>query len=681
VLCSRCHKCAPQRCTLSATNLTSSSTHSKDLTPFLHDLGHGLYSATFSIIIPGLPLSQFPRADHIGTCMSTTGQPSVEGSRGDDGKPFHFSKHPPLIKGILEAHSEERSRGNPRVEDAFDINEFCHANDDWEPHANTSDPANYGVPKPGIGLERTISQSPQQSFPNDEDLLCDVEKYAEASSLCYREQAHVDRFPYRPQLLDTSDTREHSSHMYTLPCYTKDTPQPVQHLISKYEPYRARFDSSESASKHRKEATRFNRSPYRPPDTDYTISEVQRDRLYHVERVYNAMTCGDAARDNKSSIAMKRWVHGAYYNSDLVEAYAHKVLDCLIQQAKRGFRGWVGVLSLIHKSLQEKLTWGNQAHNDYVTDDRKGEDEDRDVTCEERLESILRALQEEKTICEDVMNSACQIRMFVNAPKAYANRKYQNRVGNSKRGRTKDSDTLDTPCKVRKLNPKPVTRARRTGSNKIAETAPHIRLESQPREMSPFQRSQVGLSTSSAFVRSPKLYKTHRPASLQDIPSIQSRIHAMSPLQKSSKGSPYSLRISTVPPHQQQHTLGMSPPALSHGITSEPASPGDTHVMQNPDNDPWPAIRQRGDVYYPHDEPLFDRCWSSPTGNGQQGQACTGVSANLFAQHPQLAEKAVNPIQQIHGAYNDQNFSQYWEAQQPVHQFPYLGPSDTCDQL
>ncbi|OAG10253.1 uncharacterized protein CC84DRAFT_475903 [Paraphaeosphaeria sporulosa] len=212
------------------------------------------------------------------------------------------------------------------------------------------------------------------------------------------------------------------------------TQEPAPTSNSRYGPFKARFSSSESASQHRKEATRFDRKPYRSPDTDYTISEVEKDRLYHVERVYNAMTCGDAARDNKGSIAMKRWVHGAYYESTLVEAYAHKVLDCLLLQAKEGFRGWV--------------------HNDYVADDRKGDDEDRDVTCEERLESILCALQEEKTICEDVMNSACQIRMFVNAPKAYANRKYQNRVGNSKRGRNKDSDPANRPSKTHAFDSK-----------------------------------------------------------------------------------------------------------------------------------------------------------------------------------------------------------------------------------
>jgi hypothetical protein len=265
--------------------------------------------------------------------------------------------------------------------------------------------------------------------------------------------------------------------------------------------------------------------------------------------------------------------------------------------------------------------------------------------------------------------------MFVNAPKAYANRKYQNRVGNSKRGRTKDSDAGEIPCKVRKLNPRPVTRTRRAGSNKVAEVTPQVRLGSQPREMSPFQRSQARFSTPSAFVGSPDLYKTQRPAPLQEFPSIQSQIHAMSPSQMDSMGPPYALRISTVLP--QQHTPVMSLPALSHGNNSAPASPDDTQLMHNPDRGGWPAIQQHGDVYYQH-EPLFDKYWSSH--NRRQVQACTDVSANLFAQHPELAEIAVSPRQQIDGAYDGQNFLQYWETQQPVQQFPYLGPSDTCDQ-
>ncbi|KAJ4352280.1 uncharacterized protein N0V89_007628 [Didymosphaeria variabile] len=602
--------------------------------------------------------------------MSMTEQPSVAGSREDEETPHGFSKHALLSQGSFAAHSGDYNTGNRSAEETFDISEYCHADDDWEPHANTPDPACYVDSTHSRSLGRIVLRSNQQISTNDEVLLSGVEKYAEATSLSYRDQARAIQLPYKPLPLGQSDTTEYFSHMQSIPKYTTDSPQPVHLSSSKYEPYRARFDSSESASQHRKEATRFSRKPYRLPGTDHTIREVERDRLYHVERVYNAMTCGDAARDNKGSIAMKRWVHGAYYNSDLVEAYAHKVIDCLLLQAKDGFRGWVSFLPLdfVRDMTNSKIV---KVHNDYVADDRKGDDEDRDVTCEERLESVLRALQEEKTICEDVMNSACQIRMFVNAPKAYANRKYQNRVGNSKRGRTKDSDASDGPSKVRKFNPKPATRARRTGSNKLAEVNVHMRLGSQPRETSPFQH-QARFSTPSAFPGNPDMARLPRLVPLQGDPSTRSRFQASSP---PLTGSPYAPRVSTMPP--QQHTPLMSPPALTHGNKSAPTSPYDAHPIHNPDGEPWPAM-QYGNVYYRADEPLFDGTWSSP--GGPQSQACTGVDANLFAQHPELAEVTLSPRQQLNGAYDGLDFSEYWRAQHGVQQYPYPGPSNTHDQ-
>lgn len=275
--------------------------------------------------------------------MSAAEQPSVAGSKGGRRIPYQSCRNPSFPKGILQAQSEDYSSGYQHPDDKFDFSEFCHAEDDWEPHTNTSSPTSYAVPSPGMSLERSISQAPQQNPLDDEVLPSGIEKNEEASSLGYKEQARVARLPYKTHNLVHSVALERSSHMYTTPYCTRDTPQTLHPSSSKYGPYKAQFGSSESASKHRKEATRFDRKPYRPPDTDYTIVEVERDRLYHVERVYNAMTCGDTARDNTGSIAMKRWVHGAYYDSSLVEAYAHKVLDCLLLQAKEGFRGWVGV--------------------------------------------------------------------------------------------------------------------------------------------------------------------------------------------------------------------------------------------------------------------------------------------------------------------------------------------------
>ncbi|KAI4950464.1 hypothetical protein J4E91_004347 [Alternaria rosae] len=48
------------------------------------------------------------------------------------------------------------------------------------------------------------------------------------------------------------------------------------------------------------------------------------------------------------------------------------------------------------------------------------EDEDKDINCAGRLDSIVTALAQEKCICENVMCSARQIHMFVNTPKKKA---------------------------------------------------------------------------------------------------------------------------------------------------------------------------------------------------------------------------------------------------------------------
>lgn len=140
---------------------------------------------------------------------------------------------------------------------------------------------------------------------------------------------------------------------------------PPQTSSRHYGPFLGRFSNSEHARIYRRNKMRFGRMPWRDPESDPTIAETENNRDFHVERIYNAMVCGDFARDNANSTALKRWVYGAHYQSDLVEAYAHKVFDCLLEQVKKGFRGW-------HQ-------------NDYVIDERKGDDDDKDIDCAGRL--------------------------------------------------------------------------------------------------------------------------------------------------------------------------------------------------------------------------------------------------------------------------------------------------------
>ncbi|OAL45370.1 hypothetical protein IQ07DRAFT_662265 [Pyrenochaeta sp. DS3sAY3a] len=188
---------------------------------------------------------------------------------------------------------------------------------------------------------------------------------------------------------------------------TNPNAQPV------YQQFKGLFTTSSQAKQYRQQ--QMSNRPYQDPMLDPTLAPIENNRAAVVQQIYNAMISAHMARDNQGSVAMRRWVSSAYYDSSLVESYAHKIYDCLIDQVKFGYRGW--------------------PQNDYLSDDRKGDVDDKDVNCGERLNRIIVALMQEKTICEDVLQSASQIRMFINAPNAYAKRKDQNRNGNKRRNK------------------------------------------------------------------------------------------------------------------------------------------------------------------------------------------------------------------------------------------------------
>lgn len=250
-----------------------------------------------------------------------------------------------------------------------------------------------------------ISRSNCRNPDTGGDSLCAQDCPTELYNF-HRKSVSIGSYPTAPMQSSTCSLLQHAH-----------CPLHVSADAPKYTPFQNLFDSSAAAKSFRNTSMRFGRTPWKAPEQDATINEVETNRLKHVERIYNAMVRGDIARDNQGSTAMKRWVYDAKYPSALVEAYSHKVFDAMLEQVKIGFRGW--------------------DQNDYVLDERKGEDDDRDVDCAARLDNIITALEKEKSICENVMSSSSQIRMFVNAPKAYSKRKNQNRVGNGKRPNAK----------------------------------------------------------------------------------------------------------------------------------------------------------------------------------------------------------------------------------------------------
>jgi hypothetical protein len=480
---------------------------------------------------------------------------------------------------------------------------------------------------------------------NDHELFRGMGNYAVQSSLGTQTMevasfSHGTSCPYNlimlPQSVEVTPPipMEHATPPY----------QPVMLRQTKYDPFQNLFHTSDHARDHRRRATRFDRMPYCDPESDYTIVDIENNRLHNIMRIYNAMTSGGRAKDNRGSIAMKRWVLDAHYPPDLVEAYAHKVFDCLLAQTKEGFRGWV--------------------YNDYVADERKGDDIDKDVDCAGRLDNIIHALEQEKTICEDVMNSACQIRMFVNAPRAYANRKHQNRVGNSKRGRTKDTpDANPKSAKMQKRGSRR-TRARSTTASDLPSS----------RDTTPQQQS---ISRSiPPYYSSPSQPQSSR--SPQPGVTIYSDTQSL-PLHGSSLSVPlhsFGLRsvVAMSPPTSSPRTP-LAPQSYTPRMTTEPLhyqSPFDNKAYSasaSPDDTKPPAMGTSRNIWQ-YDSGFGQTSYTShATGGEVIDPALYPLDFTKLRPSDQYPEKFVNlsEIELPHtehrsGDANPSPFGDFWES-------------------
>jgi len=506
----------------------------------------------------------------------------------------------PYLNPYFHAHGSTRQES----ESFFNFGEL--GNDEYD-RLQTNDPESRTIPNPGAPTEPSILHQTWESDP--------VANFADhAVGLARRSlDSYVSAQGAQNAAHYNISTTTSSQGFAQTPTAMSMIPHTEKGLLeqsaeeSQYGAYRGLFATAAQASTFRKEATRFNRQPYIPPNEDTSISTIEQNRTHHVERIYNAMTRGDVARDNSGSIAMKRWVHHSYYDPGLVEAYAHKVFDCLLLQSKEGFRGW--------------------NHNDYVVDDRKGEDEDRDVDCAARLDNVIRALEEEKTICEDVMNSACQIRIFVNAPKAYATRKYQNRIGNSKRGRGKDTPEVgDKSSKSRKLNPRPPVRARRANSSSSATFYPPNQPLSKGPELSPQQRTQLQFAGSPHMRMPPRVTPVtdHFESARMTQPSFVNQVHAMS---RSTAHAPNIQRTTNMP---QRHLPFKSPPPR---VVSSHSTPVIAKEISHSD-DAQTLFPLPLSLFEDMPDPtLFDQGWDLPYNDHMLNTS----NANLFEHHPSAA--------------------------------------------
>jgi len=558
---------------------------------------------------------------------------------------------------------------------------YGHANDFSQPHH----------PNTGLDKKRPTShdlspsvQPPRFDLPSNNTILRDIENYVEhTSSTCqdnelgraepsqvymmHRRSFSVEGHPSMPMSSFPQPSSRHSSA----------PPQAAGH----YGPFLGRFMDSAEAKLHRRTRMRFGRLPWRDPESDPTIAEIELHRAEHVERIYNAMVCGEYARDNAKSTALKRWVHEPHYQSDLVEAYAHKVFDCLLEQVKEGFRGW-------HQ-------------NDYVNDERKGEDDDKDIDCAGRLENIITALQQEKSICENVMSSAWQIRMFVNAPKAYSKRKDQNRVGNSKRPNARGSEVPDDNPRLSKRARVRQARVRSSAAMPLSQNTPpqhSYEPNGLPHFTTPNMQRSILSPPTTAFLAPPAPSMRPSPRS-NDGSFSQGRLTAVSPpglsqgVLRISQPHAQTQLASQTPSISPLHQSPFSPPSVSYSDFSTSPMPGGVKPANIDQHfSPWQHSTALGDISYgslPHMSPVESldisgiQDWqhvvhSFPTSDAPD-------SSNAFAHHPELGVSLCdvegfqsNPESD---AARENGFQSFWQQQQGVQQLPHTGlPLDGPDQ-
>ncbi|KAL1798546.1 hypothetical protein ACET3X_002583 [Alternaria dauci] len=545
-------------------------------------------------------------------------------------------------------------------------------------YGNANDFSQSHTPNIGFGAEgidsyhpRTSMQTPDNTYTdNNLQLQRGADNYIGLMSPGYRKgEVRKEDSPYAYMMHHRSISAEVPS-LAPMPL-SRNSSAPPQAAGQHYGPFRGYFQNSEEAKEYRRKKMRFNREPWRDPANDPTIELVERNRSINVERIYNAMICGDYARDNTGSTALKRWVEEPHYQSDLVEAYAHKLFDCLIEQVKMGFRGW--------------------QQNDYVNDERKGEDEDKDVDCAGRLDNIVEALRLEKTICENVMCSAWQIRMFVNAPKAYSKRKDQNRVGNSKRPNAKGNCVVgDNPRASKRSRTVAASRRRHTRNHSSAASEMPLFHGTTPQQAFepvglPYLTSQTAQRIASSppptFLAPPAPSMHPSPRSLD-----AHRISAASPATLSLREQPHNSHSQ----HMSQKlsvSQGRQSPFLSPSKPLNCCTMSATLDESKPTNmnmasclRPWgynssPNVATSRNFAQPEQIGVSEfpgiEHWQQ---NVQPFSTHDAVSnANLFAQHPEmgvcLADMELSPTYAVDDAAGEDVFG-FWQHQDEVLKLP-----------
>jgi hypothetical protein len=267
------------------------------------------------------------------------------------------------------------------------------------------------------------------------------------------------------------------------------------------------------------------------------------------------------------------------------------------------------------------------------------------------------------------MSSAWQIRMFVNAPKAYAKRKDQNRVGNSKRPNAKSNGlTENEPRSLKRRRNTAVMGTKQVRNRSVIPEARSSRcLNTQQQYRRQYQSATRNSVEAMLALQVPF---AHFPPCLQEVSSAHKASIALPPTPSSLRTpqNPQGGAQNTTPTSAvQQPLFSPSPISPSHYTESHPPSVMGSAIMPQSFREWHGTAHSDHSLGTPQQPDTVD--YTMVTNRQQDVQPFASCDAptytSVFEHHPDMGIRLTNTnlisTHAIEDDLDDDVFHGYWE--------------------
>ena len=165
--------------------------------------------------------------------------------------------------------------------------------------------------------------------------------------------------------------------------------------------------------------------PKVPPARDATINHVKSRQEQYIREMIQAVFNMDGIHDNPTFGGRKMFIHGhkSQVSGYDVEAACRALFAAIISRCEFGYRGSAHANRLL-----------NQGKN--------FEHVDRDGNCQTRIDNIIKALKEWKSICKEIVLTDSKIYNLANAPASVWQDKMEQKINNETKKKTTQKERV-----------------------------------------------------------------------------------------------------------------------------------------------------------------------------------------------------------------------------------------------